>query len=85
MNEVWVSLVVGVITFFSTWGSSQAKIKQLEKDIDKQRDVLEEFQNKYVSYIVFHEVVTQIRGDHRELKEDVKTVINILNEFKRGS
>lgn len=40
---------------------------------------LEQNRDLYVTYQHFNEVIGQMREDHKELREDIKTVISLLN------
>lgn len=81
MNEALISLVIGVATFISTWGAIKAKLGVLEKAVEK----LQVASEGNVSWTVFQEIIGQMKEDHKELKADVKEILNLLNEFKRGT
>lgn len=89
MNEIFVELAIAGVsiggTFLVMWGMARGKIsdlerrtEQLEEEYTKQLDLIHSLRDVYVSYQHFNEIMATIKESQRELKEDLKKVLDLL-------
>lgn len=86
MNEAMIAGVSGMVGFLITWGALRGKVQELErrteaaeKALEQQRDLIYNLRDIYVSQQHFNQIMESMRDSHREVKEDVKKVIEILS------
>lgn len=78
--ETLVNLFIGIATLGATFGIVKSNLDRVKQDILRLENHLEQFREIYVTYQHFQVVVQAIRDDHKELKEDVKEILRIVNE-----
>lgn len=81
-----IELVGGIAAFLIIWGASRSSIKEHERRIDKQDGEIKELYERigslndvYVSYRHFNEIMGSIKETQKELKDDMKRVIELLS------
>lgn len=86
MTELLAAGGAGIVTFLITWGATRGKVSELERRIqvleeqtDRQLELVHSLRDVYVSYQHFNEIMTTIRETHRELKDDLKKVLDLLS------
>lgn len=86
MTELLAAAGAGVVTFLITWGSTRGKVSELERrvqvteeQVDRQLELVHSLRDVYVSYQHFNEIMSTIRETHRELKDDLKKVLDLLS------
>lgn len=86
MNELLAAAGAGIVTFLITWGATRGKVVDLERRMqvveersDRQLEVIHSLRDIYVSYQHFNEIMSTIRETHRELKDDLKKVLDLLS------
>lgn len=92
-NEMWAAVVgalIGVVVpvffaFLPNWGAFkhrmlalESRAKRVEAANEELRHKLEELSEVYVTYKHFNEIMSMIKETQRELREDVKKVLDIL-------
>jgi len=88
-NEVIAALGSGLVTFLITWGATRGKVQELERRVDhleqeqmKHLDLIHSLREIYVSQQHFNDIMSTMKESHRELKEDVKKVLELLSTSK---
>ena len=86
MNEYLSAAGAGIVAFLITWGATRGKVADLERrvqiveeQLDRQLELVHSLRDVYVSYQHFNEIMSNIRETHRELKDDLKKVIDLLS------
>ena len=80
-------LALSMVSFFMAWGAVRAKItdhakrmEDFENEIAKQLELIHSLRDVYVSYKHFNEIMLTIRETQRELKDDMKKIIELLTD-----
>lgn len=86
MNELLGGAAVGLATFLITWGMMRGKVIELERrmtdaenEAKTQRTAIQGLSDVYVNYRHFNEVMSSVRESYRELKDDVKKILELLS------
>lgn len=84
--DAWLGVAGIGIAFIVNWGVSKAKVAELERrttnletDVAAQLELVHGLRDVYVSREHFNEIMETIRDSQRELKEDLKRVIELLS------
>lgn len=80
-----VAVVTGAISFVSTWGMLRRQVSELDKKLEaiekethRQLELIHSLRDVYVSQQHFNEIMQTIRETHRELKDDMKKILDLL-------
>lgn len=80
MNSESLMYVGGaVVTFLIGIGTQRGKISELERRITITEGAVSTMHDNYVTQEHFKEIINIIRDTQRELKDDVKKVLEILS------
>lgn len=82
LEKVLSEGLLAIATFLVTWGAMRAQVLRLEKEMANTLEKIESIKEKYVTFVVFHDVIGELRNDQRELRSDVKSILTILNELR---
>lgn len=84
--ELWAGLGMMAVSFLIGWGATRAKVMeldrrniQLELNMEKIKDSLAGLNDVYVNYKHFNEAMASIRESYKDLKEDMKKVLELLS------
>lgn len=85
MNEMIAACGAGVVTFLITWGATRVKLTDIERrtelaeeELHRQLELIHSLRDIYVSREHFNEIMMNLRETQRELKDDLKKIIDLL-------
>lgn len=85
MEQVLPSILTAIISISVSYGILKTKIESLESKTDEQKHLKEDFIERiyklrevYVTHDLFREIIQSIKEDHKELKHDVKQILEML-------
>lgn len=88
-NSGLIELGIFLISSAIMFGMMKAGLKELERETEKLSsqmtimwDKFHSLRDTYVDREHFKEIIDGMRQDHRELKQDVKTVLGLASEIK---
>lgn len=90
MNELYSTFGALLVAGLIAWGALRSKVSTHEKELDQlraqneeQRAMIMETHEKFVSYAHFNEVLGTIKENHRDLKDDIKRVFELISGDKK--
>lgn len=60
----------------------KATLNELEIKLERIQERFNQLPEIYVSLIYFRETISAMREDHKELKSDVKEVLNLISDIR---
>ena len=85
--QVQFALTLGsmLISIGVVYGMIKAKVDKVENDIKTLFMVRDGMNERYVTYQYFHEVISQIKENQRDLQQDVKQLISMVGKINGSS
>ena len=85
MDQQWIEMFIAIAGFVASVAVVRAQVSDLRSVMREQQMKHEALQDKfhtlpdvYVNLTYFKETIRTIRDDHKELREDVKQILTIL-------
>lgn len=85
MNEMIAGGISALGLFLILWGATRGKVQDLarlaerqETELARQLELIHGLHDIYVSYKHFNETIAMFRESHRELRDDMKKVLQAL-------
>lgn len=84
MNEIYVAVGTFAVTFLIGWGMNRATLVEHERRVSAVEMELAKQHEVFVSYRHFNEIMTTVRDAQKELRDDMKQVLDMVGKLTRA-
>ena len=79
-----LGLIIALLTAAISYGVLQSKVEEMKERQAKLEEMLDDIDDRYVSYRTFDTIISQVREALNTIQSDIRGIQNLLTRWNRS-